>query len=375
MVKKSHQLSHSGLFLVLIYIGKNNQISINSPLLNKQGLYNIRMTSIAAPLVAEIPQLRPLNIVRDLPGVANLVEKCFADTMDADGRNYIQQMRRAGQDNVFLRWADSAVETASMPLSGYVWEENGEIIGNVSLIPHRRTGKKYYLIANVAVEPKFRNRGIGRALTLAAVQHAKKHHSNETWLHVRDDNPVAIGLYRSMGFNELARRTTWQAQPDQGGSTQDPTILVTKRNSHDWPFQEAWLRRLYPDVMTWYQPLPWNSLRPGFGPMLYRFFSDIEVRHWVVRTASLPSAMVSWQAIPGRNNQLWVAIPSEAKGETLTALLLFVRHELSWREKINLDFPAEESSAFIEAAGFRRLRTLLWMKINETSLVDSRKSL
>ncbi|MFA5874951.1 MAG: GNAT family N-acetyltransferase, partial [Anaerolineales bacterium] len=126
------------------------------------------MAAIAAPITAQIPQLRPLNIVRDLPGVADLVEKCFADTIDADGRNYIQQMRRAGQDNVFMRWASSAVETASMPLSGYIWEENGDIIGNVSLIPYRRARKKIYLIANVAVRPEYRNRGIGRTLTLAA---------------------------------------------------------------------------------------------------------------------------------------------------------------------------------------------------------------
>src|SRR5512139_298345 len=97
------------------------------------------------------PQLRLLNILRDLPSVADLVETCFADTMDADGHRYVQQMRRAGRDNAFLRWAVSAAETASMPLSGYVWEEDGQIIGNVSLIPFRKTSKKNYLIANVAV--------------------------------------------------------------------------------------------------------------------------------------------------------------------------------------------------------------------------------
>jgi hypothetical protein len=48
------------------------------------------MVAIATPILAETPQLRPLNIVRDLPAVADLVEKCFADTMDAEGRRYIQ---------------------------------------------------------------------------------------------------------------------------------------------------------------------------------------------------------------------------------------------------------------------------------------------
>jgi ribosomal protein S18 acetylase RimI-like enzyme len=333
------------------------------------------MAAIATPLLARIPQLRPLNIVRDLPGVANLVEKCFADTMDADGRNYIQQMRHAGQDNAFLRWASRAVETASMPLSGYIWEENGEIIGNVSLIPYHHAKKKYYLIANVAVRPEYRNRGIGRTLTTAAMQHAKQRRADETWLHVRDDNPGAIQLYRSLGFVELVRRTTWQAQPDRNVSAGRLGIVVTKRTARDWPAQETWLRRLYPDLLAWYQPMPWNSLRPGLGPMLYRFMSDYDVHHWVARTDSLPSAVVSWQAMAGRNNRLWVAVPPEGKEGVLTALLLHTRHELFWREKISLDFPAGQYNASIEAAGFHLYRTLLWMRSDETSPDENRKSI
>jgi ribosomal protein S18 acetylase RimI-like enzyme len=123
------------------------------------------MAAITSPMPGQIPQLRSLNILRDLPAVADLVEKCFASTMDAEGKRYIEQMRRAGHDNAFLRWASSAVDSASMPLSGYVWEENSEIIGNVSLIPYRHHKRKYYLIANVAVRPEQRRRGIGRALT------------------------------------------------------------------------------------------------------------------------------------------------------------------------------------------------------------------
>lgn len=333
------------------------------------------MTAIATPIRFKTPQLRPLNIVRDLPGVADLVEKCFADTMDADGHTYIQQMRRAGQDNVFLRWATNAVETASMPLSGYIWEENGEIIGNVSLIPYRHARKKYYLIANVAVRPEYRNRGIGRALTVAAMQHAKQRRAHETWLHVRDDNPGAIELYRSLGFVDAARRTTWQAQPDRNASAGRLGIVVTRRTARDWPTQETWLRHLYPDLLNWYLPMPWNSLRPGIGPALYRFMSDYNVRHWVGRTDILPSAVVSWQAMAGRTNRLWIAAPPEGNEDILTALLLHARHELFLREKISLDFPAGQHSTSIEAAGFHPHRTLLWMKSNETSSDENRKSI
>ncbi len=77
----------------------------------------------------------------------------------------------------------------------------------------------------------------------------------------------------------------------------------------------------------------------------------------------------------GRNNRLWVAVPPEGNEDILTALLLHARHELSWREKINLDFPAGQYNASIEAAGFHSQRTLLWMKSNETSSDENRKSI
>ena len=320
------------------------------------------MTTISSPALASPSQLRPLNIVRDLPGVADLVEKCFADTMDAEGRSYIQQMRRAGHDNAFLRWASTAVESVSMPLSGFVWEENGEIIGNVSLIPYRQSRQKYYLIANVAVRPEDRRRGIGRALTLAAMQHARQRHTHETWLQVRADNLGAIELYRSLGFVELARRTTWYAAPGTVASTGGPVASITRRTSRDWPLQENWLQRLYPESLAWYQPMPWMLLRAGAIPAFLRLLSETDVRHWVTHTGGTPSAVLSWQALAGKNDRMWAAVPPDGSQEALAALLLHARRVLTWRTKLTLDFPASVYDEAITASGFSPYRTLLWMK-------------
>ena len=328
------------------------------------------MAAITTPILTKPQQQRPLNILHDLPGVADLVEKCFADTIDAEGRHYLQQMRRAGQDNAFMRWASNAVESVSMPLSGYVWEENGEIIGNVSLIPYGHKKSKIYLIANVAVRPDCRRRGIGRALTLTAMRHASDRRASATWLHVRDDNPGAIALYASLGFQELARRTLWQAKPDRNATMEGLGIAITKRSSRDWPQQETWLDRLYPGLMNWYQPMPWRSLRPGLGSLIYRFMMDYDVRHWVARTDGALSASLSWQAMADQNDRLWAAVPQDGSQRALTALLLTARRNLPWRRNLMLDYPAGEYNASIEAAGFQPHRTLLWMKLQEGNLVD-----
>jgi ribosomal protein S18 acetylase RimI-like enzyme len=329
------------------------------------------MAAITSSLIsARPPQLRPLNILRDLPGVADLVEKCFSDTIDAEGRRYLQQMRRAGQDNAFMRWASNAVESVSMPLSGYVWEENGEIIGNVSLIPYRQKKKKIYLIANVAVRPDFRRKGIGRILTEAAMYHAEEHHALATWLHVRADNPGAIALYEALGFKELARRTLWQARPDRYLALEKMGIAVAARAARDWPQQQAWLERLYPELMSWYQPMPWRSLRPGLGSFVYRIFLDYDVRHWAVRLGGTLSAVLSWQAMADNNDRLWVALPAQGSQESLSALLLHARRSLPWRKTLLLDYPAGEAADAIEAAGFQSNRTLLWMKLQSENPVN-----
>ncbi len=328
------------------------------------------MAAITIPILAETPQLRPLNILHDLPGVADLIEKCFASTMDADGRNYLQQMRRAGRDNSFLRWATNAVETASMPLSGYVWEEAGEIIGNVSLIPHRHNHKKIYLIANVAVRPDFRRRGIGRSLTIAAMAHSRQRHASETWLHVRDDNPGAIALYANLGFEEVACRTMWVARPDRNAKAVTGEFTITRRTSHDWPVQKNWLQSLYPDLLTWYQPMPWISLQPGLSGIIYRLMMDYTVRHWVARKNGAISAILSWQAMAGQNDRLWAAVGPQGSEQTLLALLLHARRELFWRQNLTLDFPAGKYMFSIEDAGFFPHRTLLWMKLNESKSVN-----
>ncbi|RPJ49686.1 MAG: GNAT family N-acetyltransferase, partial [Chloroflexi bacterium] len=113
--------------------------------------------------------IRKVNIRQDLLAVADLIELCFANTLDEDGREYLRQLRWTARDMNYLSWLQGAAERISTPLYGFVWEENGQIIGNLSLIPLNRGGRLVYLIANVAVHPDHRRRGIGRLLTQEAL--------------------------------------------------------------------------------------------------------------------------------------------------------------------------------------------------------------
>lgn len=327
------------------------------------------MTSVPFSARSEATgNLRPLNILRDLPRVADLIELCFASSMDSDGRSYVRHMRRASRDASFMRWASKAIESASMPLSGFVWEQDGHIIGNASLVPFRHKGKRIYLIANVATHPDHRRKGIARALTEQVMQHSRQRGVDDLWLHVRSDNPGAVQMYADLGFVERARRTTWRGGKNKplSPATSPASIAapglftVTKRHDRFWPQQLAWLDQLHPDELNWYRSLNWNRLKPGLWNWLYRLFVEFDLRQWAVQKEGHLQGTLAW--IPAaRGNLLWLACDPDADAESIAMLLRQAHRDLGFRKNIKLDHPAGLQEKAIQAGGFEIARTLIWM--------------
>ena len=327
------------------------------------------MTSVPLPARSQVSEyVRPLNILRDLPRVADLIELCFANNMDSEGRSYVRQMRRASRDASFMQWASNAIEGASMPLSGFVWEQDGRIIGNASLVPFRHKGKRLYLIANVATHPEHRRKGIARTLTERAMQHARQRGGHELWLHVRADNPGAVQMYSDLGFVECARRTTWRMSKDGHIAPPFPdrsdqafsTPIVTKRQSRFWPQQLTWLKRAHPEELSWYHSTNWNRLKPGLLNWLYRVFIEIDVRQWAVQKDGRLKGVLIWMPT-ARNASLWLACEPNADAESITHLLHTAQRELGHRRDLTLEHPAGLQEGAIQAAGFHLSRTLIWM--------------
>jgi ribosomal protein S18 acetylase RimI-like enzyme len=330
------------------------------------------MSSVSIPVKAnDHPHIRPVNVLRDLSAVADLIELCFSSTMDQDGQRYLSDMRRASHDDRFMSWASHMAETASMPMTGYVWEQDGRIVGNASLIPFRDHGKRVYLIANVATHPNYRRQGIGRALTEQVMLQARSKNASAVWLHVREDNPGAIRIYESLGFKEIARRTAWYAGPEHFLAGSGSGITIVPRHSRYWPLQLSWLNRIYPDHLSWYHSWNLQAMRPGFWSSIYHIFIDFQIKQWAAVRGEELLATLTWMPQGGRSESLYAATPSLTPGDTnnealhgeaLTRLLIHAQHAMSHYQAISLDFPAGVMTEAIRAAGFTPRRTLLWMR-------------
>ena len=68
-------------------------------------------------------------------------------------------------------------------------------------------------IANLAVDPAARGRGIGSALLDAALEEARRQQASRVFLEVRSSNLRARQLYESRGFAEVGRRRRYYRRP------------------------------------------------------------------------------------------------------------------------------------------------------------------
>ena len=68
-------------------------------------------------------------------------------------------------------------------------------------------------IANLAVVPTARRRGVARALLEAIISEARESRVARLFLEVRDSNVAARALYASMGFRPIARRPRYYRKP------------------------------------------------------------------------------------------------------------------------------------------------------------------
>ena len=309
------------------------------------------------------PAIRSLDIRTDLDEVANLIELCFSSQMDPDGWSYLNAIRRASRNRRYIRWIPGAGERVSYPLFGYVWEENGRVVGNLSLIPLFKNQEWRYLIANVAVHPKFRRKGIARQLTHAAIQHARRRGAASAWLQVRSDNPSAQLLYQSLGFVERAQRTSWLRKKAQPPVVElNPAVEITPRNDEDWKYQIAWLENTYPIEVTWNLPIHTERYAPTLKNKFVRLIEGEQVRHWTARIQDKPVGTATWEPTTLHADNLWIGAEPKTEVLAIRNLLPHIQQDLDTGRPLMINYPSGRAESAFQQSGFSHLNTLVWME-------------
>lgn len=156
-------------------------------------------------------RLRPIRPARDLADVADLTELGFGDRLGHGGKEVIREMRQLASLGPLL-WPLSWALRLSMG-AGFVWEEDGKVVGNISLFDAGRfpTIGRGWLIANVVVHPAYRRHGIARALVGATLENIRRRGGRWCALQVERDNGAARALYESLGFRDRGLLLRWEA--------------------------------------------------------------------------------------------------------------------------------------------------------------------
>lgn len=312
----------------------------------------------------KVTQIRKLDLSRDLDCVADLIELCFPINLDPDGQTYIRQMREAARDLRYLHWLNTLADTGMTRSMGFVWQEGSQIVGNLSLIPFQQAGQRVHLIANVAVHPDFRRRGIGRALTQQAITYLRQRNEPRAWLQVRQDNPGAQALYRALGFSDQFIRTTWRIKPSklQTSSTPpQPEITLRKRSKPDWDLQKTYIDKTYPAGIRWYLPVDFSRFEPGWVQAITNFLDGTQLQQWTVLAKGKPVGSITWQKTVSYAHNLWLAFEAESEPILLPTALRLTLDKLSPSHPLSLDYPHDRHRSVFESLGFQHFRTLIWM--------------
>ncbi|NLE46168.1 MAG: GNAT family N-acetyltransferase [Chloroflexi bacterium] len=313
-------------------------------------------------------KLRPFDTFRDLGELAELIGAAFGDDLDISGRVALAEMRRYARLWPLNWFAHAVLLSGSPRTSGFVWIEDGHVVGNISL---RRTFEwGGFLIGNVAVRPDWQGRGIGSALMEAALQELAARGAYWVGLEVRDDNLVARRLYDRFGFREVGRKLCMVRPTGSTDAPEPPTALRLRRGCHgDSIVLTQMMHASVPKGLRSFLELRDTDYRPSFERTLDRLIEGVRESWWVAeQDQSIVGGVRVVRERGRRLDRIEVLAAPESQGEVAATLVWKGTTALRRRICRPIEtFLIEESGPLVqvfESAGFCRAQTLIQMRRN-----------
>lgn len=321
---------------------------------------------ITVPATRPGEGLRPVDMGRDVPQIVELLRMVFGDALDIDDQQLLGGPSPVTE--VIYRLSPATTRLTN----GFVWQADGRIVGNVTLLTSKIWDR--YLVANVAVHPTYRRRGIARAMMGAAASAVRTRGGRVILLQVVKDNTSAIDLYQSLGYVSLGHMTSWSAPVSRlrhvapaVGDERVPPILALP--GHRW--REAYeldVAALPPDL-NWPEPLRPDAYRRTLWQRFGDFMSGRQAESWITadergRLSGLASIASQW----GHSHHVALRVRPDWAGRLERPLLAKVVRRLHYlpRGNVRIDHPDgdETMNQLLKEANFNVQRTLTHMRLD-----------
>ncbi len=302
--------------------------------------------------------LRPVNPQRDMVAIADLLDTAFSGQLDQTGRRMLRDMRTTGRLGwIGSLWGRLFLPSAAYP-EGFVWEQDGRVIGNASLLKVDRYPGRWVL-ANVAVHQDFRRRGIARRMLLACMDWVEDHGASTLILQVKSANHGALRLYADQGFETIAARTTWLRRPQRPPLPAPHRAEIRTRRDREWRLQWKLAADVHPEGLVWPYPLDPGLFAPPGWAGLFGFDSS---RHWVWKEqGALRAALTARRGLSSAGWRFVLLAEPELRDQCEGVLLQHALAELKPSVRVTLDYPQGMAAEALRGLGFAPETDLTWM--------------
>jgi ribosomal protein S18 acetylase RimI-like enzyme len=318
-----------------------------------------------------IAGIRPFDIGTDLRPVAELIADAFAHELDPRGSAALREMRIMSHIGGVLKLLNRSTGEFDDLFGGFVWLEEGKVVGNVTVQRGERTGSRWQ-IANVAVAPAYRGRGIARQLVAHALDHIRENAGQWAVLQVYERNVVARTLYDHLGFEVVAGNTELRLSktPNFAEAPEPPNFTAFSVNQWQ-PLYDLANNQLGTQAQ-WWRSLRRVDFQLTFEQQLLEWFwrtaGRSQVYRWAVQRyrhhfdAALLLTAMRWRGV----HQLKLWVRPEQYGQHEEALLgwALARLQAYPRWPVQLSLPHDHAAGLTAAQrhGFQVQQTLLTMR-------------
>jgi ribosomal protein S18 acetylase RimI-like enzyme len=314
--------------------------------------------------------IRPFDIGRDLRPVAELIAQAFTNELDPRGQAALREMRLMSHLSGVLKLLSRSTGEFDDVFSGYVWVEEGKIVGNVTVQRADKFGNRWQ-IANVAVAPNFRGRGIARLLMERALEHVEAAQGRWAVLQVYDHNTVARNLYDGMGFEVVGGAMDLRLDRLPPVEYPAPVPGFSHFSSNEWlPLYEL-ANNQHSVHAQWWRPLRRADFQAPLEQQIAEWGSRMMGRNRVYRRAvqsmrRFEAALILtaqwWRG--AHKIELWVRpeVYGRYEENLLQWSLATLQEYPRWPVVANLSTDNGAAIHAFRLAGFQPLQTLLTMR-------------